>query len=274
VRLLRSIILILTVTLCLQAVDCGGASSPDDRYIDGVTLAVEGEYSEARTAFTAALRETPSYGPARVSLKLVNDVLDGKVDREIALHLFTGLSYLHNEMNDEGSAELANALDMNEGFVTKYFSWYATAYNSLGVDYYREEKPTKALFYLNKAIEIDPAYGTAFYNRGLTYVLKKQYNRAIADFSEALEIKPTHRKALYNRGLAYAVKGKSTQALADYNAVIRMVPEYGKAFNSRGILYISRLDNTIDGCSDLERACAMGMCGAYNFSLKKGFCSD
>jgi len=271
-KTVRSIILILTVTLCFHVVDCNGASSPDDRYIDGVTSAVEGEFSDARTSFTTALRETPSYGPARVSLKLVDDILDGKIEKEIALHLFTGMAYLHNELYDEGSAELAKALDMNEGYVTNYYSWYAIAYNSLGVDYYQERKPTKALFYLNKAIEIDPGYGTAFYNRGLTYILKRQYNRAIADFSEAIEINSAHSKALYNRGLAYAVKGQTQQALADYNAVIKMIPEYDKAYNSRGVLYISRLEKVLDGCSDLKRACEMGICGAYNFSLKKGFC--
>ena len=271
---ITSIILLVTILLLSSSATSFGKSSAEELYVQGIASAVEGEFSDARDAFILILQSAPFYAPAKVSHKLVNDVLVGRVEQDVAIHLFTGIGHLHNDMYGEGSGELSTALEMDEGNITEYYLWYATAYNNLGVDYIKRGKTTKALFHYTRAVEIEPGYAKAFYNRGLTYIKKKQRGRAIADFSEAIEIDPGYVQAFYNRGLAYAMRRQDQRALADYNEVIEMAPDYGKAYNSRGILFISRLDNRSEGCSDLKIACELGICGAYRFSLKKNLCDE
>jgi len=269
-----SIILLTTLLILSGSAPSLGKSSPEELYLQGIASAVEGEFGAARDAFTLTLQSDPSYAPATVSQKLATDVIAERVDKDVALHLFTGIAHLHNDMYDEGSAELSTAIEMDEGNITDYYLWYATAYNNLGVEYIKRGKTTKALFHYTRAVEIDPGYAKAFYNRGLTYIKKRQRGRAIADFSEAIEIDPGYVQAFYNRGVAYAIRRQDQRALADYNEVIEMAPDYGKAYNSRGVLLISRLENRSEGCSDLKIACDLGICGAYRFSLKKGICEE
>lgn len=269
-----SIILLTTLLLLSSSAPSHGNSSAEELYVQGIASAVEGEFGAARDTFILLLQSAPSYAPATVSHKLVMDVIEERVDKDVAIHLLTGIAHLHNDMYDEGSAELSTAIEMDEGNITDYYLWYATAYNNLGVEYIKRGKTTKALSHYTRAVEIDPGYAKAYYNRGLTYIKKGQRGRAIADFSEAIEIDPGYVQAFYNRGVAYAMRRQDQRALADYNEVIGMAPDYGKAYNSRGVLLIGRLENRSEGCSDLKIACDLGVCGAYRFSLKKSLCDE
>ncbi|MFQ5586752.1 MAG: tetratricopeptide repeat protein [Thermodesulfobacteriota bacterium] len=274
---MKSIVL-TTLLLFIVFLPCAdityGKSIEEEAYGKGVEFAMEGRFPEAREAFTSTLRSAPSYAPVRVNLKLIEDLLGGRVEKEVALHLFTALYHFHNDRYDEGSAEFSTALELDEGYATHYYRWYAIAYNNLGVSYKRKGQTNRALSHYNRAVEIDPGYAKAFYNRGLAYIERRQSGLAIVDFSKAIEIDPGYAKAFYNRGLAYAGRGRNDLAMADYNEALDMAPAYGKAYNSRGILLITRLENQDEGCSDLKRACELGVCGAYNFSMKRNICGE
>lgn len=102
--------------------------------------------------------------------------------------------------------------------------------------------PDQAIYYYNKAVELDPKYALAFKNRGDAYTKKADPDRAISDYSKAIEIYPGYADAYNGRGNAYLDKADLARAISDYNKTIELNPEYAAAFNNRGIAYIEKGD--------------------------------
>jgi tetratricopeptide (TPR) repeat protein len=109
-------------------------------------------------------------------------------------------------------------------------------------------------------------------SRGIAYGESGRYQEAIADFNKAIALKPDYFKAYNNRGFAYVKLGQYQNAIDNYNEAIRLKPDYAKAYNSRGIVYLLQ-GNIIYGCSDAQKACAMGVCETLKKANFKGHCN-
>ena len=139
---------------------------------------------------------------------------------------------------------------------------------------WQDEKYTdskKAIEYLNEALHLKPDYADVYNNRGVAYGNLGQYQRAIEDYNEALRLKPNYTYAYTNRGIAYGNLGQHQKAIDYLNEAILLQPDYDQAYNNRGATYLM-LRNTLNGCSDLRKACSLGDCKGYELAKKEKFC--
>ncbi|MFH0775119.1 MAG: tetratricopeptide repeat protein [bacterium] len=116
----------------------------------------------------------------------------------------------------------------------------AEKYYNLGCGYQDKSDYDNAIYYYNKAIELNPRLAEAYYNRGNAYTNKGLYDQAISDFTKALEINPRDAKAYYNRGNAYDKKGDSDQAIANYTKALEINPRDAEAYNRLTETYNNR----------------------------------
>ena len=190
----------------------------------GVDYGAQGNFEEAKKEFEKALKAAPFLAAARDSLKAIEDVTQGKIERRSAIHLFKGAACVLKEQWDEGITEYNKALEINPRF--------AIVYRTRGFAHCGKGQYDQAISDLTRAIEIMPRYADAYFHRGFAYRGKGQYDRAISDFTKAIEINPRHAMAYANRTVAYYYKGKYTKAWEDiYKAQslgIHIHPEFLK----------------------------------------------
>ena len=131
-------------------------------------------------------------------------------------------------------------------------------YNKLGISYGKKGQYDQAIFYFNKALEINPKIAVVYYNRGLAYDNKSQYDQAISDYTKAIELNQRYADAYYNSGLAYDNKSQYDQAISDYSKTIEIDPKYASAYNNRGFAYFL-LKEYDKAWNDFNKAQALGL---------------
>jgi tetratricopeptide (TPR) repeat protein len=148
---------------------------------------------------------------------------------------------------------------------------FAQAYNNRGLAYRNLGQHQRAIEDYNEAIRLNPNFIQAYNNRGFAYHGLGQYQQTIEDCNEAIRLNPNLAEAYNNRGLAYYGLGQHQRAIEDYNEAVSLNPNLAQAYNNRGLAYLLMSD-TIRGCSDVRKACNMGICKAYEWAKKKGLC--
>lgn len=108
-------------------------------------------------------------------------------------------------------------------------------------------------------------------NRGSAFAELGRQREAIEDFNEAIRLKPDFDESYFNRGVVYAELGHYQQTIEDCTEVIRLKPKDGKAYNNRGSAYLM-LGNKDSSCRDLQKACDMGNCSAWEWAKNAGHC--
>ena len=78
-----------------------------------------------------------------------------------------------------------------------------TEYNKRGIDCAKLKDYEMAVFYFEKAIELDKNNAILYFNIGLAYSESKNYSQAILNYSKAIELNPNYEDAYYNRGIVY-----------------------------------------------------------------------
>jgi tetratricopeptide (TPR) repeat protein len=71
---------------------------------------------------------------------------------------------------------------------------------------------SKAVFYLNNSIKLDPDNIDSYNNLGIVFCITKQYNKAIEVFNEALKKDSTNLHILQNISMSYRYLGQETKA--------------------------------------------------------------
>lgn len=93
---------------------------------------------------------------------------------------------------------------------------------------------------------------------------------AIEHYNEAVRIQPIYQ--FYGkRGIAYNKLGQYQKAIDDYNEAIRLKPDYVDAYYNRGIAHLKQGDK-MRGCSDAQKACALGDCNLLQQAKNKTLC--
>jgi predicted O-linked N-acetylglucosamine transferase (SPINDLY family) len=93
---------------------------------------------------------------------------------------------------------------------------------------------TKAVDYLTKALQINPAFAVAHYNRGLALGHLKRLDEALASYDQAIAIKPDYAEAYFNRGNALKDLARLDEALISYEKAISIKPDYAEAWSNKG----------------------------------------
>lgn len=139
--------------------------------------------------------------------------------------------------------------------------------NNIGAFYITQKRPTLALYYLNRAVEINPNYYLGLVNRSVANQSLGYLNSAAEDLDRAIEILPNnllavtnkaivdyqrfnyeaaiqgYTKALYydsrdaknfyRRGMAFRMAGKYANALNDFSMALNLQPSYIAALYAR-----------------------------------------
>jgi protein O-mannosyl-transferase len=133
----------------------------------------------------------------------------------------------------------------------------SAGYYNRGNEYLRLGKLNDAVGDYSFAIDLYPRYAEAFYNRGLTYYFMGNNAAAIDNLTTSIQIDGSNPDVFLNRAIAYRSIGKYDLALADFNYVISGHPG-GLAYYNRGVLYYFNLGNSVQACSDWNKAVEYG----------------
>jgi tetratricopeptide (TPR) repeat protein len=144
------------------------------------------------------------------------------------------------------------------------------ARNNRGVAYATLNEYQLAILDYNASIRLKPDYADALNNRGTAWGNLGQYQMAIADLDKGIHLNPNVADAYNNRGTVLARLGQYQVAISDYNKSIALSGS-AHAYSNRGLAYINQ-NNTLSGCSDLQRACEKGECNFLKWATSKGIC--
>src|SRR5208283_1365831 len=150
----------------------------------------------------------------------------------------------------------------------------AYAYINRGIAYVELGQYQMAIEDYNKAISLKPGNieaSEAYNNRGNVYTKLGQYQMAIEDYNKAIRLKPDYAYAYNDRGIVYGELGQYQRAIEDFNTAIGLKPDYAKAYNNRALAYFN-LKNIFSGCSNAQKACALGNCKILEDVKGKGLC--
>lgn len=211
----------LVMGIC-HAEDKGGES-----YFKGVEYAAQGKLEEARQEYQKALSDEAYYAASRLEIHAIDDVLNQKAKREVALLVFEGKKLAVNQKWQE-------AIDLYTKAI-KQDPRYAYAFVSRGIAYASIGELDRAISNFSDALKVDSKYTELYNNRGVALEYLGRYNKAIEDFTKAIECDPTFAQLYYNRGLAYSYKGRYDMAIPDFDKAIELKPDYSRAYLGKAI---------------------------------------
>ncbi|HLC17413.1 MAG TPA: tetratricopeptide repeat protein [Thermodesulfobacteriota bacterium] len=196
-RFSASISAFFLVILLLTPSGSGADNPVAERYFKGMDYASEGRFAEARAEFEGALDITASFTPAREGIRVVDEVLGGKVETAAAVSFFRGAAKINDGNLEEAFTDLTRAIELYPEFVA--------AYNARGLAYEGLNMHERAVEDFTRAIEIDPVYPAAYNNRGISERRRRLFDKAVEDFSRAIELDPASAETYNNRGYVYFV---------------------------------------------------------------------
>ncbi len=99
--------------------------------------------------------------------------------------------------------------------------------------YFKKKNFSKALDFINKAIEINPNFAEAYMEKGNALNGIKKFDSAIKNYEKAIKINPNYSHAYYNKGLVFHELKKIKDAEENYSKAIKINPNHIYAYNNR-----------------------------------------
>ncbi len=99
-------------------------------------------------------------------------------------------------------------------------------FSNVGMAYYKQNLPKKAVFYLDLATQINPLSVEARNNLGNIYSELKEFKNAIKQYEAASNADPNNLATLFNLGIAYSDSGEKKGAAEAFMQVIQIDPNY------------------------------------------------
>lgn len=123
---------------------------------------------------------------------------------------------------------------------------FTSAYAALGESFWYKYELTdmtafvdSALYYLNKAIQLNPELLEVRQTQGLLKLGTGNYEEAIAIFSDIIEQQPGNESAFSSLGLAYESTGDFTAAETAYQKAIELKPDFTPGHTKLGEFYLN-----------------------------------
>lgn len=198
----------------------------------GYAASIRGEYDEAISEYSEAIRLNPS--------------ADG-------YYYMRGGVYAAKK-------DYANALtDYNEAIRLSPRS--AEYYSSRGSVYWAMKDHAKAIADFSEAVQHNPRFDQYYICRGRAYWNMREYANALGDYDEVIRRNPRRSDYYSERGSIFLEMKQYATAIADFNETIRLDPENGGAHTSLAwILATCPKDELRDGKRAVElatRACEL-----------------
>lgn len=111
------------------------------------------------------------------------------------------------------------------------------AYANLGTIYFNENKVDSALYYFEKAIELNPNHYESLNNLGLIYLRNNQPNVAIHYLSKSVSLNPKNEFALNNIGVCWEKQNALGQAILFYKKALKVNPYFQDALLNIAVAY-------------------------------------
>lgn len=136
----------------------------------------------------------------------------------------------------EGGISLPDSYYYNRFGIEKSSSFFMTSlskkqtlgayFSNVGMAYYKQTFPQKAVFYLDLATQINPLSVEARNNLGNIYSELKEFKNAINQYEAAVKADPNNLATLFNLGIAYSDSGEKKEAAEAFMQVIQIDPSY------------------------------------------------
>lgn len=203
-----------------------------------------GELDKARLQFDEILASSSrcEYG----GVELLNDVSNGKVSREVAIHIFR--AWIHDskaefkEMVAEG--DKAIQLDPN----------YSHGYNVRGAAYGLLGEFDKAIKDFDRSLVLTPNDPVSYNARGLAKKAKGGIKGALADFNRAIKLGYT--EAYIGRTAIYMMTGEFKKGLVEANRAVELNPHMAESWSGRAF-FQGALGYTNRAKEDIEKALSL-----------------
>jgi tetratricopeptide (TPR) repeat protein len=128
--------------------------------------------------------------------------------------------------------------------------------NIIGESYRVNKNLDKALYFLEKAVQVKPTSWSANLNLGEVYIDKKDYSNALIYLDRAKRLNPEN-SATYNEiGISHYVLGRVDSALHYVNSALKLEQDTGYMINKA--LYLIKLDSIDSGCNWFAKVEKMG----------------
>jgi tetratricopeptide (TPR) repeat protein len=145
----------------------------------------------------------------------VISVYDGSAFEQLELDPYVwnlvGQAYLHTGNIEKALLFCETAVTLDEGYSQSYSnlgSIHIQIFNSTS----DTEELTKAYFYFEKALELDPTIVPAHDGLGLVHMYRGNYNEAIFHLETALQLNPNLDHTVYNLGITHLRNGNRDRA--------------------------------------------------------------
>jgi eukaryotic-like serine/threonine-protein kinase len=117
------------------------------------------------------------------------------------------------------------------------------AFYTIGVIYGDKLHDFKeAIYYFNKAIQIDPLYKVAYNTLAYTYDQIGDFDKSIWAINKYIELAPDEANPYDSRADLYAWNGKLDQAIESYKKALEIKPDFYMSLDKLGEMYLFKKD--------------------------------
>ena len=179
-NLKRSSFILIVSFLLVGLISC--APSIEKHFNKGLKYGSQGKFHKANEEFQKSLDFNPNilFQAANDCLKLIDDTLYQKLEKEVVIHLFKGIIYGNKKMNVEAIAEINKSIAINPN--------YADAHYFLGCAYIASGMVNEGIDEYTKAIDINPNYLEAYNNLAIAFYYLGEYELAMDTYYLALDL--------------------------------------------------------------------------------------
>lgn len=153
-------------------------------------------------------------GEYNLAVDALNRAISIKPDYYLALYNL-GKTYLQGQEFEKGIEAISNALKINE---TQEALFKMAELNL------KLKNTEKCIFYLNKAIKLNPLKLQSNYSAGNIYFDLRKYDLAKFYFQRELDLQPEHTGSITNIGIIYSIANDNEKALEYFEKALLLDP--------------------------------------------------
>lgn len=238
----------------------GGTRKARAKYSLGMAYDELGEPEKARSAFTDAVRLSPTYLRPRFALAAMeDDTADGRAraldqyEKVLALRpdyapAHFNIALLHSAAGHFSEAEKSYRTAL------RYDPEYKKAHYNLGLLMLDQGRFPEARREFALLVKRDASDAESHFNLGRAAFGEHDYDTAISEYKLAIEARPRgYSEAQVNLGLTYAAQGRHVAAEAAYKEALKSEPASPQAWYNLALALIRR-DRREEAIASLETA--------------------